>query len=88
MQRIFDVILRRERAEPPIPVCSDHHVEMMFRGKMGRPTRFSDQSEEEYTLIYYCPVEGCNHTATVYRVNTQIPAPGASPQRPDFARRD
>lgn len=88
MQRIFDIILRRERIEPPIPVCPDHHVEMMFRGKMGRPTRFEDQSAEEYTLLYFCPVSGCNHSATVDRVNTQIPAPGVSPRRPDFARRD
>jgi hypothetical protein len=55
---------------------------------MGRPTRFSDQSVEEYTLLYFCPIEGCNHTAVVDRVNTQIPAPGESPRRPDFARRN
>lgn len=88
MQRILDVILRRERDEPAIPICPDHHVDMVLRGKMGRPTRFSDQSEEEYTLIYFCPVEGCNQTATISRVNTQIPAPGESPDRPDFARRN
>lgn len=88
VQRIFDVILRREREEPPIPLCPDHKTEMALRGRMGRPTRFSDQSVEEYTLIYFCPIEGCNHTATVDRVNTQIPAPGASPDRPDFARRN
>ncbi|MDQ3695308.1 MAG: hypothetical protein M3464_17020 [Chloroflexota bacterium] len=88
MQRIFDVILRRERDEPLIPHCPDHQVEMVLRGKQGRPTRFSDQSEEEYTLIYYCPVEGCNQTATLQRLNTQIPVPGESPRRPDFARRN
>jgi len=88
VQRIFDVILRRERDEPLIPHCPDHHVEMVLRGKQGRPTRFSDQSEEEYTLIYYCPVEGCNQTATLQRLNTQIPVPGESPRRPDFARRN
>ncbi len=86
--RIFDVILRRERLEPPIPRCPDHHVEMSLRGKMGRPTRFSDQSVEEYTLLYFCPVGGCNQTAPGDRVNTQIPAPGESPRRPDFARRN
>ncbi len=88
MPKIFDVILRRERLEPAIPRCPDHDVEMALRGKMGRPTRFADQSVEEYTLLYFCPVQGCNQTATVSRVNTQIPAPGRSPQRPEFARRD
>ena len=87
MPRILDVILRREVEEPAIPVCPDHDVEMALRGKMGRPTRFADQSAEEYTLIYFCPVPGCNETASVNRVNTQIPAPGRSPRRPDFARR-
>ncbi len=87
MQRVFDVILRRERLEPAIPVCPDHKVEMRLRGKQGRPTRFTDQSEEEYTLIYFCPVEGCNQTAQVQRVKTQIPVPGAAPERPAFARR-
>ena len=82
MQRILDVILRRGRLDPPIPVCSDHGVEMHLRGKQGRPTRFSSQSEEEYTLIYFCPVPGCNHTAETKRVATQIPVPGESPVRP------
>ncbi len=67
MQRLLDVVLRRDRLEPAIPHCSDHKVEMALRGKQGRPTRFSDQTEEEYTLIYFCPVEGCNHTAHVSR---------------------
>lgn len=87
MQRVLDVILRRDRPEPDIPVCSDHHVDMRLRGKQGRPTRFSSQSEEEYTLIYFCPVEGCNHTAEVTRVHTQIPVPGEPPARPSFSRR-
>jgi hypothetical protein len=39
-------------------------------------------------LIYYCPVEGCNQTATVDKVNTQIPVPGESPLRPAYARRN
>ena len=60
---------------------------MRLRGKLGRPSRFTDQTEEEYTLIYFCPVPGCNHTATRKRVATEIPAPGESPARPIFARR-
>lgn len=86
MQRVLDIIFRRDRFEPEIPVCPDHRTEMRLRGKQGRPTRFSDQSEEEYTLIYFCPVEACNHTAAVKRVRTQIPVPGEPPERPLFAR--
>ena len=87
MQRVLDVILRRDRLEPDIPTCPDHKVEMRLRGKQGRPTRFSDQTEEEYTLIYFCPVERCNHTALVKRVKTQIPVSGEPPERPLFSRR-
>ena len=87
MNRVLDVILRRERREPEIPHCPEHGGEMRLRGKQGRPTRFSDQTEEEYTLIYFCPVEGCNETAHVKRVKTQIPVPGEPPERPAFSRR-
>ncbi len=87
MQRVLDLILRRERPEPDVPVCSQHDVEMRLRGKQGRPTRFADQTEEEYTLIYFCPVPYCNHTAEVKRVATQIPVPGESPPRPTYSRR-
>ena len=87
MQRVLDTILRRERPEPEIPLCSDHKTEMRLRGKQGRPTRFTAQTEEEYTLVFFCPIEGCNHTAEVTRVKTQIPVPGEAPERPTFARR-
>ena len=87
MQRVLDIVLRRARIEPDIPVCPDHQTEMRLRGKQGRPTRFTDQTEEEYTLIYFCPVPGCNHTAERKRVATEIPVPGESPVRPSFARR-
>ena len=87
MQRVLDVILRRDRLEPDVPVCPDHQLEMRLRGKQGRPARFSSQSEEEYTLIYFCPVEGCNNTAQVARTQTQIPVPGEPPARPTFSRR-
>lgn len=88
MHKVLDVVLRRNRVEPDIPVCPDHGVEMRLRGKQGRPTRFSAQTEEEYTLIYFCPVEACNGTATRKRVKTQIPVPTEYPERPTFARRD
>jgi hypothetical protein len=88
VQKVLDVVLRRNRIEPEIPLCPDHNVEMRLRGKQGRPTRFDSQTEEEYTLIYFCPVEACNHTDMRKRTKTQIPVPGESPERPAFARRD
>jgi hypothetical protein len=87
VQKALDVILRRNVAVPEVPVCSEHHVDMRLRGKQGRPTRFSAQTEEEYTLIYYCPVDGCNQTDSRTRSETQIPVPGESPERPSYARR-
>jgi hypothetical protein len=86
MQRALDVVLRRVREVPDIPVCPEHKVEMRLRGKQGRPARFTDQTEEEYTLIYFCPVPSCNHTDERKRAATEIPAPGVSPQRPGFSR--
>lgn len=86
MNKVLDMILRRDRIEPDIPVCPEHKIEMRLRGKQGRPTRFSDQTEEEYTLIYFCPSDECNHTAAVKRVKTQIPVPGEPPERPLFSR--
>jgi len=87
VNRVLDFVLRRDRAEPEMPACPDHHAEMRLRGKQGRPTRFADQTEEEYTLIYFCPVDGCNQTAATTRVKTQIPVPGEPPARPTFSRR-
>ncbi len=87
VQRVLDVLLRRDRVEPEIPLCPDHKTPMRLRGKLGRPARFSYQTEEEYTLLYFCPVEGCNNTALVERAKTQIPVPGEPPERPPFARR-
>ena len=86
MQRLIDIILGRERVEPEIPVCPNHHVEMHLRGKLGRPSRFADQTEEEYTLIYYCPVDECNETDTREKVRSQIPSPAAVVERPGFSR--
>ena len=85
--RLLDIVFRRTVVEPPIPLCPDHKVEMHLRGKMGRPTRFSDMTEESYTLLYFCPVPGCDHDKEVNRTKTQIPVPGEAPDRPDFARR-
>jgi hypothetical protein len=86
MPSLLDVILRRTAPEPVIPVCPTHDVEMRLRGKLGRPTRFVDQTEGEYTYIYFCPVDGCDETDTRSYRRTQIPVPGASPHRPEFSR--
>lgn len=86
MQRATDTILRRNRPEPAIPHCPEHHVEMQLRGKIGRPARFTDQTEEEYTLIYFCPAPDCGESTLVERKRSQIPVPGAPQTRPDFAR--
>ena len=88
MQKLLDIVFRRDRVEPEIPLCPDHHVQMRLRGKLGRPTRFSAQTEEEYTLIYFCPVEACDQTEMRKRAKTQIPVPGEAPERPAFVRRD
>ena len=82
------MVLRRKRIEPEIPLCPDHNVEMRLRGKQGRPTRFTAQTEEQYTLIYFCPVEACNQTEFRTRTRTQIPVPGEAPERPSFSRRN
>lgn len=87
MPSFLDTLLGRNQNLPEIPDCPDHHVDMRLRGKLGRPSRFSDQTEEEYTLIYFCPVDGCNQTAAREDRRTQIPVPDASPERPIFARR-
>lgn len=86
MPNLLDIIFRRTAADPEIPVCSDHHVDMWLRGKLGRPSRFADQAEEEYTLIYYCPEDGCNHTAERSQIRRQISVSGEPPERPSFAR--
>lgn len=88
MQRFIDNLLRRDRDDPEIPNCPDHGVDMMLRGKQGRPTRFADQTEQEYTYVYFCPVPECNQTALVQRHEAQIPVPGLPQERPSFARRD
>ena len=86
MPTLLDKILGREQNDPAIPDCPVHHTEMRLRGKLGRPSRFADQQEQEYTLIYFCPVEECNETATREHRRSQIPVPGASPERPMFSR--
>jgi hypothetical protein len=88
VERVLDWVFKREKAKPDIPHCPSHHVPMQMRGVVGRPTRFSYQTEETYTVIYFCPVPGCDETAETQMLMTQIPVPGAAPRRPNYARRD
>ena len=88
VQRVRDWVSNRKREKPAVPLCPDHHTPMQMRGLMGSPTRFTFQTEENYTVIYFCPIPGCAETAEVVVARTQIPVPGASPRRPDFARQD
>lgn len=85
--KFINWVLRRPGDERRIPLCPDHEVEMRLRGVIGRPARFHYQTEEEYTFIYFCPIEGCNNTAEVKRVASQVPVPNVSPSRPIYARR-
>lgn len=87
VQQVLDWVFKRERVEPDVPLCPDHHAPMQLRGYIGRPARFTYQQNESYTVIYYCPVQGCNETAQRELSMTQIPVPEVSPRRPDFSRR-
>lgn len=87
VQQVLDWVFKRERVKPEVPLCPDHHVPMQVRGYIGRPARFNYQTNETYTVIYFCAVHGCNHTADAQLSMTQIPVPEQSPKRPDFARR-
>jgi pyruvate kinase len=82
----YEPLLRE--LEPGDTVMLADGLVAMMRGVMGRPARFSYQTEETYTVIYFCPVPGCAETAEVQLAMTQIPVQGAAPRRPDYARRD
>jgi hypothetical protein len=86
VNRFVNWVFRRPSEELDIPVCPDHKVEMRLRGAIGRPARFNYQTEEEYTFIYFCQVEGCNQTAEVKRSKSQVPVPNEAPARPVYAR--
>lgn len=88
VSRVLDWVFQRRREEPDVPLCPDHKTLMQVRGYQGQPARFSYQTQETYTVIYFCPLTGCNHTAEGQIAMTQIPVPGAAPRRPIYARRD
>ena len=84
---MLDWVFRRERVEPEVPLCPDHHTPMQLRGYIGMPARFTYQQNESYTVVYFCHVQGCNETEERELSRTQIPVPDVSPRRPDFSRR-
>lgn len=87
VQQVLDWVFKRERAEPEVPLCPDHHTPMQVRGYVGWPARFNYQQNETYRIIYFCPVQGCNETTERELSMTQIPVPESGPRRPDFSRR-
>ena len=51
---------------------------MQMRGVIGRPARFSYQTEETYTVIYYCPVPGMRRDSGSAAGHDADPGPGRS----------
>ena len=88
MHKMLDVVFRRNRVEPEIPVCPDHRVDMRLRGKQGRPTRFTAQTEEEYTLIYFARSKGATTLTRGNGSRHRLQCRASPPTRPSFARRD
>ena len=77
-----------EPVQDDIPECRMHNVQMELFKKVGKPARFQDQETETYSLLFRCPVPGCDETADRRRIRTQIPVPGERTDRPAFAIRD
>lgn len=74
--------------EEQTPVCPDHGVEMVLFKNVGKPARFSEQATQTYTLLYRCPVPGCDNTAERQRIRNQIPVPGERTARPAWSKQD
>ena len=70
------------------PECPDHGVEMDLFKYVGKPARFSGQATQTYTLIYRCPVPGCDRIAERERVRYQIPVRGEQTRRPAWLKND
>ena len=87
---VLDKLIAWVRGDAPIqddiPECPAHHVPMELFKKVGKPARFTDQETESYDLLFRCPVPGCDETASRRRVRNQIPVPGETTDRPDWAR--
>lgn len=88
MPSLIERITGRREKDSGVPVCPDHQLEMVLRGKVGRPARFADQTASEYRLIYICPVPDCDEKADRPVLRNQAAVPGAAPERPVFSRRN
>jgi hypothetical protein len=88
MNRFIQWMRGEEPPQDDVPMCDNHHVPMVLFKKVGKPTRFSDQETETYTLLYRCPVPGCDESAERRRIRNQIPVPGELTARPAYAARE
>lgn len=88
MPSLIERITGRREKDTGVPVCPIHDMEMLLRGKIGRPARFDDQTASEYRLIYICPEVDCDEKADRPVIRSQAPVPGAQPDRPRFSRRN
>ncbi len=87
MPSLIERLTGKRSKKSETPVCPDHNTQMLLRGKLGRPSRFHDQTGSEYTLIYYCPAHGCAYEEERDVRRNQSAVPGAQPDRPGYARR-
>jgi hypothetical protein len=85
LEKLLAWVRGDEQPQDDVPICPRHDVPMELFKKVGKPARFSDQETETYQLIFRCNVPGCDESATRRRIRTQIPAPGETTERPDWA---
>jgi hypothetical protein len=88
LQKVLDWARGEVAEETDWPVCPLHDERMELFKTVGTPTRFTDQETTRYTLLYRCPVPGCDEQATRDRLRTQVPVPGEKTKRPSWAQRD
>ncbi len=88
MPSMIERITGRREKDSGAPVCPEHGVELLLRGKLGRPARFADQTASEYKLLYVCPIADCDYQEARSVLRNQAAIPGAQPERPKFSRRN
>jgi hypothetical protein len=88
LQKVLDWARGEVAEDINWPVCPVHGERMELFKTVGAPTRFTDQETGSYTLLFRCPVPGCDEQQTRQRLRTQIPVPGERTVRPSWAKRD
>lgn len=88
LQKVLDWVRGETAHESEWPECPLHGVQMEMFKKVGQPTNLTEQETETYTLLYRCPLDGCDEQATRRRIRSQIPVPGEQTPRPSWAERD